>query len=90
MKKGGRRYALEKNSNAWWFTKQAAAYAVKWDCRFVALCDYENLILLQFGEKKDKKKRDGNFAHISIVDRNAFLKNLLGFLIEACEAKKLT
>jgi hypothetical protein len=82
------RYALEEKSNAWWFTKQAAAYAANWECRFVAFCDYKNLILLHFEDKKDK--REEKFARISIVHQDAFFKNLLGFLIQACEAKILT
>jgi hypothetical protein len=71
------RYALEEKSNAWWFIKQAAAYAANWECRFVAFCDYKNLILLHFEDKKDK--RDEKFARISIVHQDALSRTCLDF-----------
>lgn len=70
--------AIEEDCNAYWYTKQATAYAQTWDCKYVALCDYETLVLLHFDDGLDS-------ARITIVPRHSFRKALLGFLIEACE-----
>jgi hypothetical protein len=67
--------------NALWFVKQATAYRANTGCRFVALCDYEHLILLQYpSDISDLTK-----VHVTVVPRSSFRKALLGFLIHAYE-----
>ncbi|KAH7093690.1 hypothetical protein FB567DRAFT_610255 [Paraphoma chrysanthemicola] len=70
--------SVKEGTNAWWFTKQATAYSVKSNCKFVALCDYDSLVLLWFDNGLESAK-------ITIGDRKDFRKLLLGFLDKACE-----
>ena len=56
--------------------KQVKAYARLGNCKFVALCDYVNLILFRFNE-------DCTVIYVAIVEKEDFRKALLGFLIIA-------
>ncbi|KAH7412321.1 hypothetical protein DE146DRAFT_628294 [Phaeosphaeria sp. MPI-PUGE-AT-0046c] len=71
--------SISVQSNAYPFVQQATAYYTKSGCRFVALCDYEHLILLEYHES-------GNLdtAEVTIVPREHFLRKLLGFMMKAC------
>jgi hypothetical protein len=71
---------LDRSNNAYWIVKQATAYSKRTKCRYVALCDWERLILIRF-------QRNGKMdsAEVTIVPRSLFRKALLGFLIEACQ-----
>jgi hypothetical protein len=67
---------LQTGSNAFWFVKQAWAYAINTGCDYAALCDYEHLVLIHF--------LDHEYAEVTVVPRSEFQKALLGFLIAAC------
>jgi hypothetical protein len=69
------------SQNATKFIKQAAAYYVRSNCRYIALCDYQHLVLIRFKGNGDLSSADG-----TIVPRALFRKSLLGFAMEACEA----
>jgi hypothetical protein len=71
---------LEESSNAIKFVKQGTAYSRTTGCKYVALCDYEHLILIRYRE-------DGSLdsAYATVVPRDKFLKALLGFGIDACQ-----
>ncbi|KAJ8111338.1 hypothetical protein OPT61_g6047 [Boeremia exigua] len=60
--------------------KQAKAYAVRAKCLYVALCDYESLVLLKFSE-------DTTIIDVTIVDKTetTFRRALFGFLLTAVE-----
>lgn len=75
--------AITPSLNAFCLTKQAAAYAQQGVCDYVALCDYDNLVLLHFNDGLES-------ARITVVERKDFRKALLGFLIEACDTVGLT
>jgi hypothetical protein len=79
MKKTGRITTLNNRSNALVFVKQTTAYHQKTGCRYVALCDYDGLVLLQFRGGKDL-----NSVYATTVLRLVFRKALLQFLLEAC------
>ncbi|KAF9697862.1 hypothetical protein EKO04_004121 [Ascochyta lentis] len=70
-------------SSALVLTKQAAAYADNWECPYVALCDFDRLVLLRLDLKRD-------IAHATTVQRKDIRKALLGFLVEACEYAGVT
>ncbi|KAF1917635.1 hypothetical protein BDU57DRAFT_513988 [Ampelomyces quisqualis] len=72
--------SLTKNSNAWCFVKQATSYHRRSKCKYIALCDYEHLILIRFRGHMDLKA-----AEVTIVPRSKFRKALLGFAIEGYE-----
>jgi hypothetical protein len=74
----GEETTLDSTSNACILSKQAVAYAKNWDCKFVALCDYDNLVLLRFNQNSE-------YAYVTAVERRSIRKALLGFLIEACD-----
>jgi hypothetical protein len=69
--------------NAHCLTKQATAYARKWKCAYVAVCNYDDLVLLRFTKELD-------IARMTVVERKYIRKALLGFLIEACDDAGLT
>jgi hypothetical protein len=69
--------------SGWWCAKQATVYAVNFKCPFVALCDYETLILLYFDNQLET-------VRVTHVPRNLFRKALLGFTIEACDRAGLS
>lgn len=73
---------LEESTNALVITKQAIAYASHWECPFVALCDYDHLVLLRFDLEKE-------IAFVTTVPRPQVRKALLGFLEEACAYAKV-
>lgn len=76
------RSTVRENTNAYCFMQQATAYVTRTKCRYIALCDYESLILLRY-------RRDLclTTVEVTIVPRDRFLLALLGFLLEACEAR---
>jgi hypothetical protein len=76
---------LENNSNALLFVKQATAYYMSSRCRYVALCDYDKLVLLRYRHGEDLSSVDA-----TTVPRKVFRKALLGFLLEACAAAGLS
>ena len=82
LKSQGKQFSLKAGSNALWFTKQAMAYHQRTHCKYVALCDYEHLILLKFDNLLESAK-------VTIVPRKNLRKALLGFLLEACTDAKL-
>ncbi|KAJ8109517.1 hypothetical protein OPT61_g7402 [Boeremia exigua] len=65
--------------------KQATAYAMKWRCRSVALCDYDNLVLLKYADSFGL-----DFVEVTTVPRCEIRKALLGFFISACDSMQLT
>ncbi|KAF2864689.1 hypothetical protein BDV95DRAFT_600359 [Massariosphaeria phaeospora] len=67
-------------------TKQVKAYARKSKCRFVALCDYQNLVLFVF----DKDCADYEKASAFVLAEKDFRVGLLGFLIMACKDETRT
>jgi hypothetical protein len=71
---------LGPESNALSFVKQATAYRRRTDCKYVALRDYDSLVLLHYLDNGDLKSVD-----VTTVPRQVFRKALLGFLIEACQ-----
>jgi hypothetical protein len=75
---------LARGSNALFFIKQATAYYQISKCRYIALCDYEHLILIKYRTWYDLRSAD-----VTIVPRDLMLKALLGFLLEACEVAGL-
>jgi hypothetical protein len=78
MKRNGHEYSLPTETNSWWFTKQTTAYAEKSGCKFLALCDYDTLVLLWFDNGLESAK-------ITVANRRDFWRHLLGFLDKACE-----
>ena len=74
---------LKKGTNVYILTQQAIAYYSNWQCPYVVLCDYDNLVLLQFDTNND-------FAYMTSVLRVDTRKALLGFLLEACEFAGIT
>jgi hypothetical protein len=58
--------------------KQAKTYAIATGCLYIALCDYESLVLLKFDE-------DLSIVKVAVVDKEAqtFRKALFGFLLYA-------
>jgi len=82
LKNNDRRY-LSSTSSELKLVKQAKAYAKRANCLYVALCDYESLILLNFSERLD-------VVNVTIVDKTQirFRKALLGFLLTAVEHYK--
>ncbi|KAF2006015.1 hypothetical protein P154DRAFT_570745 [Amniculicola lignicola CBS 123094] len=79
----GKSKIIEK-SNADYFVRQAAAYARREQCKYVALCDWSTLILLKFD--KLGISYVGDSAHAAVVPQDSARKALLGFILEACEA----
>jgi hypothetical protein len=71
---------LKEGSNAMYLIKQGTARATKSGCKYVALCDYEHLILIRY---RDDGSLDSAYA--TVVPRDKFLKALLGFGIDACQ-----
>jgi hypothetical protein len=71
---------LEEGSNAMDFIKKGTAYSQKTGCKYVALCDYDHLVLIRYRE-------DGSLdsAYATVVPRDKLLKALLGFGIDACQ-----
>ncbi|KAF2876067.1 hypothetical protein BDV95DRAFT_602093 [Massariosphaeria phaeospora] len=61
-------------------TKQVKAYARKNGCRFVALCDYNSLVLFVFDQDRVEYDRASAF----LLDEKKFRIGLLGFLMKAC------
>ncbi|KAH7093691.1 hypothetical protein FB567DRAFT_588113 [Paraphoma chrysanthemicola] len=76
----GEESTLIKGTNAYWFVKQITAYVVATGCRYVALCDYEHLILIRFNCFRLET------AEVTVVPRHCFRKALLGFMFAACMA----
>lgn len=74
----GRSSTVVEDSNALVFLKQITAYHDFAECNYVALCDYEHLILVKY-------RGNGNLesAHVTIVPRSDFRRALLGFMMEA-------
>ncbi|OAL02303.1 hypothetical protein IQ06DRAFT_304503 [Phaeosphaeriaceae sp. SRC1lsM3a] len=71
---------LDEDLDDYIFLKQATAYYIQTGCPYVALCDYESLILIRFlgGGQLESAK-------VTVVPRNCFRKALLGFSLEACQ-----
>jgi hypothetical protein len=63
-----------KNNNACLFVKQATAYSGETNCRYVALCDWEHLILIRF-----KANNDLESADVTIVPRPRFRRRYWDF-----------
>ncbi|KAH7383818.1 hypothetical protein BKA66DRAFT_570018 [Pyrenochaeta sp. MPI-SDFR-AT-0127] len=82
MKENEEQFSLENTKNALNITKQATAYCVQRKCNFAALCDYDNLVLLEMDNLPKTAK-------VTIVPRQFHRKALLGFLIMACEYERL-
>jgi hypothetical protein len=87
LKEAAEETTLQSPSNTLWFVKQATAYYINTGCRYVALCDYESLILSEYSDPPENNHLD--YVGITVVPRPFFRKALLGFLIEACEAAGL-
>lgn len=82
------RHRSAMGSNATNFTKQAAAYAAKWQTRYVVLFDWDSLFLWHFaGMNLDRfAVGDGHadWAWGTLVrDRADYRSALLGFILEA-------
>lgn len=79
FKDDSRRYLLEATSELK-LIKQAKAYAKRAQCLYIALCDYESLILLNFS-------KDLTIIEVTIVNKKnvTYLKALFGFLLTAIE-----
>lgn len=67
---------IDGKKNVLVLTKQTTAYAETFNCPFVALCDYDKLVLLRFNLP--------DTAHVTTVPRDHITKSLLGFLEAAC------
>jgi hypothetical protein len=61
---------LNAKQNAYVLTQQAAAYRYKWRCPYIALCDYDNLVLFRFDKDRD-------FAYTTTVTCTDMRKALL-------------
>ncbi|KZM18883.1 uncharacterized protein EKO05_0010395 [Ascochyta rabiei] len=77
----GGQSVLMANANGFILCKQAAAYAKSTKCNFVALCDYDKLVLLEF--------ESSDFARVTTIPRQHIRKALLGFCLKACEQAQL-
>jgi hypothetical protein len=73
---------LRDGSNAYKFVCQGTAYHERTNCNYVALCDYEHLVLIRY--------RGLDWAEATIVPRHLFRKALLGFCLEASNDTRLT
>lgn len=72
---------LVEGTKAHAYVQQTTAYSKRTRCRYVALCEYKNLVLLCY--KKDVK--DIKTVKATMIARHKFAKILLGFLMTACE-----
>ena len=80
--------ATNFEGNAFWLSKQAAAYAIEQETQFVGLFDWDSMFLFRFGEFNPGEEGVGESAYGTWVeDRNPtfFRKALFGFLVAACE-----
>ncbi|KAJ4309207.1 hypothetical protein N0V94_009034 [Neodidymelliopsis sp. IMI 364377] len=75
--------SITPSSDAYNLLKQATVYSQNWGCPYVALCDYDNLVLLNFNNELES-------ARATVVPRKSIRKALLGFLIEAYDHAELT
>ena len=80
---------LEQNATI--YAKQAEAYSSETKCKYVAISDWESLILLRFSPfpQKEYNNEGHRVAKALVLDhsqRDQFRKALLGFLLLAYEA----
>jgi len=81
--RGGKNLLL---ANGLSFTKQVSAYAASGSCEYVALFNWEHLILFRFIDVNIQKRSVGKRAFITWVDEgngDFIRKALLGWMIEA-------
>ncbi|KAF2789066.1 hypothetical protein K505DRAFT_254126 [Melanomma pulvis-pyrius CBS 109.77] len=74
--------------NAFVSSKQAAAYAIDTQTPFVAIFDWDTMVLFEFNNLKDDNV--GEVAFGTWVDENGretFRKVLLGWVLKACQAR---
>ncbi|KAF2846192.1 hypothetical protein T440DRAFT_542544 [Plenodomus tracheiphilus IPT5] len=69
---------LDWGTNAYWMTLHATAYSRATGCEYVALCNYDTLILLRFNDGLAS-------VRLTEVSRGQMRLGLLGFLIAACD-----
>ena len=76
------------SGNAHKLMKQASAYAVRRATQYVALCDWNYLVLIRFTELKPGQNYVGDYCDIVIINQPRDVRAaLLGFLLEAYEKK---
>lgn len=74
--------------NATCLTKQAMAYATKWETRYVALFDWDHLFLWNFAGMDFEPARPTSWAFGTWVgSRRNYRSALLGFILEAYQDK---
>ncbi|POS73591.1 hypothetical protein DHEL01_v208009 [Diaporthe helianthi] len=79
---GDREHLHEKNVSI--LLSQATHYALKFKTPFIALFDYQTLILLVMDQasEKDGKAKGGDFTYMTVMsDSSQFRKAFLGFLL---------
>jgi hypothetical protein len=76
--------------NGLMYTKQVSGYALSMGCPYVALFNWENLLLFNFDKMDRVKKRIGESAGFTWINEDKcaeMRKAFLGFLIQAFQAK---
>lgn len=80
-------------ANGLTFSKQAAAYAIQSPTQFVALFDWDVMILFEFEKDMIEEGSAGDVARATWFEENGesgddtFRKMLLGWVLKACDAK---
>lgn len=76
-------YSLELRQKPWYFIKQVIHYSVTFKCKYMALCDYQTLIIFHFDDGTKSAK-------MTVVSDADFRIAPLGVMIKACEDRVLT